>query len=65
MGTHDPDTRWVFTLLEANYVLTLILMGLLIGENSYPLGTWVWLYSLPTHTHKPVGEKSRRLSLKL
>jgi hypothetical protein len=54
-GYPKPETRWVFTLLGYGFGSIFIPMGLLMGINVYPTGSWVRVCSYSTQTHEPVG----------
>jgi hypothetical protein len=50
-----PETRWVFALLRYGFGSISLPMGLLMGSNGNPTGTWAWVCSSTTHTRKPMG----------
>jgi hypothetical protein len=50
-----PETRWVFALLGYGFGSIYVPMGLLMGSNGNPMGTWAWVCSSTTHTRKPMG----------
>jgi hypothetical protein len=50
-----PETRWVFALLGYGFGSISLPMGLLMGSNGNPTGTWAWVCSFTTHTRKPMG----------
>jgi hypothetical protein len=50
-----PETRWVFALLGYGFGSISLPMGLLMGSNRNPTGTWAWVCSSTTHTRKPMG----------
>ena len=50
-----PETRWVFALLGYGFGSIFVPMGLLMGSNGNPTGTWAWVCSSTTHTRKPMG----------
>jgi hypothetical protein len=50
-----PETRWVFALLGYGFESISLPMGLLMGSNENPTGTWAWVCSSTTHTRKPMG----------
>jgi hypothetical protein len=51
-----PETWWVFTLLGYGFGSISLPMGLLMGSNRNPMGTWAaWICSSTTHTRKPMG----------
>jgi hypothetical protein len=52
MGTRNPkpETRWVFTPLGYGFGSIFIPMGLLMGINVYPTGSWVRVCSYSTQT---------------
>jgi hypothetical protein len=50
-----PETRWVFALLGYRFGSISLPMGLLMGSNGNPTGTWAWVCSSTTHTRKPIG----------
>jgi hypothetical protein len=49
------ETLWVFTPLGYEFGSIFILMGLLIGINIYPTGSWVRVCFYSTQTREPVG----------
>jgi hypothetical protein len=54
-GYPKPETRWVFTPLGYGFGSIFIPMGLLMGINVYPTGSWVRVCSYSTQTREPVG----------
>jgi hypothetical protein len=54
-GYPKPETRWVFTPLGYEFGSIFILMGLLMGINVYPTGSWVRVCSYSTQTREPMG----------
>jgi hypothetical protein len=50
-----PETRWVFALLGYGFGSISLPMGLLMGSNGNPTGTWAWVCSSTIHTRKPMG----------
>jgi hypothetical protein len=46
------ETQWVFALLGYEFGSISLLMGLLMGSNGKPTGTWSWVCSSTTHTRK-------------
>jgi hypothetical protein len=54
-GYPKPETRWVFTPLGYGFGSIFIPMGLLMGINVYPMGSWVRVCSYSTQTREPVG----------
>jgi hypothetical protein len=50
-----PKTRWVFALLGYGFESISLPMGLLMGLNGNPTGTWAWVCSSTTHTRKPMS----------
>jgi hypothetical protein len=54
-GYPKPETRWVFTPLGYGFGSIFIPMGLLMGINVYPAGSWVRVCSYSTQTREPVG----------
>jgi hypothetical protein len=49
------ETWWVFSLLGYGFGSISLPIGLLIGSNGNPMGTWAWVCSSTTHTRKPMG----------
>jgi hypothetical protein len=54
-GYPKPETRWVFTPLGYGFGSIFIPMGLLMGINVYPTGSWVRVCSYSTQTREPMG----------
>jgi hypothetical protein len=54
-GTRYPKPDGVFALLGYGFGSISLPMGLLMGSNGNPTGTWVWVCSSTTHTRKPMG----------
>jgi hypothetical protein len=54
-GYPKPEIRWVFTPLGYGFGSIFIPMGLLMGINVYPAGSWVRVCSYSTQTREPVG----------
>jgi hypothetical protein len=50
-----PETWWVFALLGYGFGSIFVPMGLLMGSNGNPTGTWAWVCSSTTHTRRPMG----------
>jgi hypothetical protein len=50
-----PKTRWVFALIGCGFGLISLPIGLLMGSNGNPTGTWACVFSSTTHTRKPMG----------
>jgi hypothetical protein len=50
-----PETWWVCALLGYGFESISLPMGLLMGSNGNPTGTWACVCSSTTHTRKPMG----------
>jgi hypothetical protein len=50
-----PETRWVFALLGYGFRSISLSMGLLMGSNRNPTGTWACVCSSTTDIRKPMG----------
>jgi hypothetical protein len=54
-----PETRWVFAILGYGFGSISVPMGLLMGSNGNPTGTWAWVCSSTTIPANPWGFKTR------